>query len=245
MAETRRVAIVTGAAGGIGRAMTSGLLAAGVRVAGVDRDREPLEALAASAREEGKAPELLTIQADLTNDTAVDEITKATRARFGRIDILVNNAGIGPGSIRPDSWQRPLKFWEITPDLWRRFVAVHATAPLALANAVVPEMMREVGDGSSTSRPASARRRSSMSPRASRKRQRLPLRRQPLGPGPDARRSRPPRRFRDALAIVLTVRARRIIPRACRHDADRRIEFFHTTPSTEHCPIFFLFVPEN
>jgi NAD(P)-dependent dehydrogenase (short-subunit alcohol dehydrogenase family) len=55
----------------------------------------------------------------------------------------VNNAGIGPGSIRPDSWQRPLKFWEITPDQWRRFVAVHTTAPLALANAVVPEMMRE------------------------------------------------------------------------------------------------------
>jgi NAD(P)-dependent dehydrogenase (short-subunit alcohol dehydrogenase family) len=73
---------------------------------------------------------------------AADEITKATRPRFGRIDILVNNAGIGPGSIRPDSWQRPLRFREITPDQWRRFVAVHTTAPLALANAVVPEMMR-------------------------------------------------------------------------------------------------------
>src|ERR1700687_1395623 len=65
------------------------------------------------------------------------------RAGFGRIDILVNNAGIGPGAIRPDSWQRPLKFWEITPDQWRRFVAVHTTAPLALANAVVPNMMRQ------------------------------------------------------------------------------------------------------
>ena len=72
--------------------------------------------LAASAREQGKAAELLTIQADLTNDSAVDEITKGTRARFSRIDILVNNAGIGPGAIRSDSWQRPLKFWEITPD---------------------------------------------------------------------------------------------------------------------------------
>jgi NAD(P)-dependent dehydrogenase (short-subunit alcohol dehydrogenase family) len=143
MPETERVAIVTGAAGGIGRAMTTSLLAAGIKVAGVDRDREPLEALAASAREQGKAGELLTIQADLTNDSAAEEITKATRDRFGRIDILVNNAGIGPGSIRPDSWQRPLKFWEITPDQWRRFVAVHTTAPLALANTVVPEMMRE------------------------------------------------------------------------------------------------------
>ena len=143
MAENQRVAIVTGAAGGIGRAMTRGLLAAGLRVAGVDRDREPLEALTAGAGEQGKQDDLLTIQTDLTADSATDEITRATRARFGRIDILVNNAGIGPGSIRPDSWQRPLKFWEIAPDQWRRFVAVHTTAPLALTNAVVPEMMRQ------------------------------------------------------------------------------------------------------
>src|SRR5271165_459081 len=143
MAETQRVAIVTGAAGGIGRAMVRGLLAAGIRVAGVDRDREPLGALAASAREEGKGSELLTIQTDLTSDSAAGEITKATRDRFGRIVILINNAGIGPSAIRPDSWQRPLKFWEITPDQWRRFVAVHTTAPLALTNAVVSEMMHQ------------------------------------------------------------------------------------------------------
>jgi NAD(P)-dependent dehydrogenase (short-subunit alcohol dehydrogenase family) len=143
MAETQRVAVVTGAAGGIGRAMTRALVAAGIRVAGVDRDREPLEALAANAREQGKAADLLTVQTDLTGDSAAEEITKAARDRFGRIDILVNNAGIGPGTIRSDSWQRPLKFWEITPDQWRRFVAVHTTAPLALTNAVVPEMMRQ------------------------------------------------------------------------------------------------------
>ena len=143
MGETRRVAIVTGAAGGIGRAMTRGLLAAGIRVAGVDRDRGPLEAFAASVREQDKADDPLTIQTDLTSDAATEEITKVTRDQFGRIDILVNNAGIGPGAIRPGSWQRPLKFWEITPDQWRRFVAVHTTAPLALATAVVPEMMRQ------------------------------------------------------------------------------------------------------
>ncbi len=143
MSEIQRVAIVTGAAGGIGRALTRALLAAGIRVAGVDRDREPLEALAASVRERGKAAELLTIATDLTNDAAVEEIATVIRDRFGRIDILVNNAGIGPGAIRPDSWQRPLKFWEITPDQWRRFVAVHTTAPLALTKAVVPDMMRQ------------------------------------------------------------------------------------------------------
>jgi NAD(P)-dependent dehydrogenase (short-subunit alcohol dehydrogenase family) len=142
MSETRRVAIVTGAAGGIGREMVRGLLAAGIRVAGVDRDHGPLEALATIAREQGKAAELATIRTDLTQDTAIAEIVSATRARFGPADILVNNAGIGPGAIRPDSWQRPLKFWEITADQWRPFVAVHATAPFMLANAVVQDMMR-------------------------------------------------------------------------------------------------------
>src|SRR5580700_7851258 len=97
MTEVQRVAIVTGAAGGIGRAMTRTLLAAGIRVAGVDRDREPLEALAASAREQGKGDDLLTIQTDLASDSAANDITKATRTRFGRIDILVNNAKIGRG----------------------------------------------------------------------------------------------------------------------------------------------------
>ena len=143
MTENQRVAIVTGAAGGIGRAMTRALLAAGIRVAGVDRDREPLEALAASAREQGKAAELLTIQTDLTDDSAAEEITKATRDQVRPHRYSGQQCRHRPGAIRPDSWQRPLKFWEITPDQWRRFVAVHTTAPLALTNAVVPEMMRQ------------------------------------------------------------------------------------------------------
>jgi NAD(P)-dependent dehydrogenase (short-subunit alcohol dehydrogenase family) len=127
--------------------MTRALLAAGIRVAGVDRDREPLEALAASAREQGKGSELLTLQTDLSKDSAAEEITGATRDRFGPVDILVNNAGIGPGAIRPDSWQRPLKFWEITPDQWRRFVAVHTTAPLALANAHLRAVHQTLASG--------------------------------------------------------------------------------------------------
>jgi len=97
MTETQKVAIVTGAAGGIGRAMVRGLLAAGIRVSGVDRDREPLEALAASAGEQGNADKLLTIQTDLTNDSAVEEITDATRERFGRIDILGQQRQDRPG----------------------------------------------------------------------------------------------------------------------------------------------------
>ena len=108
---------------------------------------------AAEARNHAKATESCQFQTDLINASAIEEITKAACDRFGHIDILVNNAGIGPGAIRPDSWQRPLKFWEITPDQWHRFVAVHTTAPLALTNAVVPEMMRQGWPLQRTDRP--------------------------------------------------------------------------------------------
>ena len=141
MSETRRAAIVTGAAGGIGRVFVRNLLAAGIDVAATDRDEGPLAALVAVARDGGNAAELMTFRCDLEADGATEAIADAARARFGRIDILVNNAGVGPGVIRPDSWQRPLKFWEITPEIWRRFVAVHTAAPLALVNAVVHDMI--------------------------------------------------------------------------------------------------------
>jgi NAD(P)-dependent dehydrogenase (short-subunit alcohol dehydrogenase family) len=140
MSDTQRAAIVTGAAGGIGRALVTGLLGAGIRVAAVDRTRDGLNAVAAAAREQGREANLLTIEADLSRDGAVSDIVQQARGRFGAIDILVNNAGIGQATLRPGNWQQPLRFWDITADQWRQFVAVHTTAPLLLAQAVVPEM---------------------------------------------------------------------------------------------------------
>jgi len=140
MSDTQRAAIVTGAAGGIGRALVEGLLGAGIRVAAVDRTRDGLNAVAAAAREQGREANLLTIEADLSRDGAVSDIVQQARGRFGAIDILVNNAGIGQATLRPGNWQQPLRFWDITADQWRQFVAVHTTAPLLLAQAVVPEM---------------------------------------------------------------------------------------------------------
>ena len=62
--------------------------------------------------------------------------------RFGRIDILVNNAGIGQASVRADQRKNPIRFWEATPEQWNRFLAVNATAPIMMARAVVPHMLR-------------------------------------------------------------------------------------------------------
>jgi NAD(P)-dependent dehydrogenase (short-subunit alcohol dehydrogenase family) len=140
MSDTQRAAIVTGAAGGIGRALVKGLLGAGIRVAAVDRTRDGLDAVSAAAREQGRDANLLTVEADLSRDGAISDIVQQARGRFGSIDILVNNAGIGQATLRPGNWQQPLLFWDVTADQWRQFVAVHTTAPLLLAQAVVPEM---------------------------------------------------------------------------------------------------------
>src|SRR5579862_9006708 len=143
MSAEQRTAIVTGAAGGIGRELVLGLLGGGLGVAAVDRTAAGLAELAEMARQRQRGADLLTIEADLARDEAIDEIVSRARGRFGTIDILVNNAGVGQATLRTDNWQRPIKFWEVTPDQWRLFVAVHTTAPLALARALVPDMMRQ------------------------------------------------------------------------------------------------------
>jgi NAD(P)-dependent dehydrogenase (short-subunit alcohol dehydrogenase family) len=136
MAGERKVAIVTGAASGIGRAMALGLLKAGIDVAGVDRDAAGLEAL------KGGPGTLRAIAADLSDPASFDQIVAMALGISGRIDVLVNNAGIGQASVKADSRANPLRFWEITPEQWSRFVAVNATAPLMMARAVAPHMMK-------------------------------------------------------------------------------------------------------
>jgi NAD(P)-dependent dehydrogenase (short-subunit alcohol dehydrogenase family) len=143
MSGQQRTAIVTGAAGGIGRELVLGLLGNGLEVAAVDRTTQGLTELTQAAKERQRGANLLTIEADLARDEAVDEIVAKARSRFGVIDILVNNAGVGQATIRGDNWQRPIRFWEITPEQWKLFVAVHNNAPMALSRALVHDMMRQ------------------------------------------------------------------------------------------------------
>jgi len=67
---------------------------------------------------------------------------EAAGRTLGRIDVLVNNAGVGQASVRAEQRRKPIRFWEVTPEQWARFVAVNATAPLMMARAVAPAMMR-------------------------------------------------------------------------------------------------------
>ena len=141
MTGERQVAVVTGAASGIGRAMALGLLQGGINVAAVDKEADWLGELRAAAESKAPASALQTIPADLTDPASFETIVSTVLSTSGRIDVLVNNAGIGQGSIRADQRRNPIRFWEITPEQWDRFVAVNATAPLMMARAVVPHML--------------------------------------------------------------------------------------------------------
>jgi NAD(P)-dependent dehydrogenase (short-subunit alcohol dehydrogenase family) len=140
MATERKAAIVTGAASGLGRAMALGLVGSGMDVVAVDRNATALAALAPGAT--GTPASILPVPADLARPDAFDTIVAAALERFGRVDVLVNNAGIGQASVRADPRRNPIRFWEVTPEQWSRFLTVNATAPIMMARAVAPHMLR-------------------------------------------------------------------------------------------------------
>jgi NAD(P)-dependent dehydrogenase (short-subunit alcohol dehydrogenase family) len=83
MSEQQRTAIVTGAAGGIGRELVLGLLGKGLKVAAVDRTAQGLAELAQAAQQRQQGANLMTIEADLARDGSIDEIVSKARGRFG------------------------------------------------------------------------------------------------------------------------------------------------------------------
>ncbi len=135
-----RVVFLTGAAGGIGLAMTDALLAAGHAVAAVDRDAKALDRLA--GRHADTKERLHPILADLSTPAGCEAAIGAARARFAAIDGVVNNAGIGMSSVRPDAETRTPGIEELTPEIWDGFMAIFVRAPLILVRAALPDMKR-------------------------------------------------------------------------------------------------------
>ena len=139
MPTDNKAIIVTGAASGMGLAMTIALLTAGNDVTAVDRNGAALEALAKRAANlQGKVN---PVTADLAQPDSFAHVTGSALIRFGRIDALVNNAGIGQASIRNDQRKNPIRFWDTTPEQWNRFITVNAAAPINMARAVLPHML--------------------------------------------------------------------------------------------------------
>jgi NAD(P)-dependent dehydrogenase (short-subunit alcohol dehydrogenase family) len=125
-----QVAVVTGAARGIGEAISRELAAMGATVVLAARDRARLERIQREIVEAGGAAEATEL--DLLHDSSIDGLSKLVESRYRRCDILVNNAGIGLIG-------RPLH--EMSPEDWDRQMGTNLRGPYLMIRAFAPMMI--------------------------------------------------------------------------------------------------------
>jgi NAD(P)-dependent dehydrogenase (short-subunit alcohol dehydrogenase family) len=125
-----RVAVVTGASGGIGAALAAMLAAEGARVVLAARRREGLDRVAASIRDAGGVA--IPVITDVTDEDSLAGLLDTTRVEFGSVDVLVNNAG--------HLLWKPLE--ETTIAEWDHTFAVNVRAAAYLCGSVLPDMRR-------------------------------------------------------------------------------------------------------
>lgn len=130
---TGKVALITGAASGIGKAVMARLAQEGARVVGVDRNPEKLEA-AVNAASKGDG---LALACDVANPVAVEAMVAKAVERFGAIDVLVNSAGVANRERR--------KLHEMTLEDWDTVQSVNVRGVFLLLRTVIPNMLANGG----------------------------------------------------------------------------------------------------
>lgn len=130
MATEQRVAIVTGAARGIGAATAARLVGDGFRVALADIDHDAAHAAATAIQPDGDAAFALFV--DVASEASVREMIGTVLDRTGRIDVLVNNAGIA-GQAAPS--------WELPAGEWEKVLAIDLSSVYYGCRAVLPHMI--------------------------------------------------------------------------------------------------------
>ncbi len=133
---TGKVAVVTGAASGIGLALARRCAGEGMRVVLADVERDPLDAAAKDLATEHGDDRVLAVPTDVRDAAAVDALAAATFERFGTAHLLCNNAGVGVGGLA----------WTVPADRWRWIVEVNLLSVAHGVRAFVPRMI-EQGEG--------------------------------------------------------------------------------------------------
>lgn len=128
-----KTVLVTGAAGGIGRALCRRFGEEGARVIATDLNAEGLAEIHRELADAGHACESLVL--DITDYAAVHAAVETLIERHGHIDALVNNAG----------WDLPSPFLDTTPDFWTKVIAINLNGPLNLQHCVVKHMVQAGG----------------------------------------------------------------------------------------------------
>ncbi len=131
---TGKVALVSAASKGLGRAVATGLAREGAKVAMLSRDRERIEAAAADIRDETGA-ELLPLVTDVRNRDEIDKAIAATVERFGGLDILVTNAGGPPAG----------SFETVDDQAFVDAIELNLLSTIRLCRAAVPHMKEKGG----------------------------------------------------------------------------------------------------
>ncbi|MEU8891084.1 SDR family oxidoreductase [Streptomyces sp. NPDC048442] len=138
----QKIAVVTGAGSGIGRAVAVELAASGWSVALAGRRAEPLARTAELAAEVAAEPaggETLAVPTDVADPEAVTALFTAVRERFGRLDLLFNNAGtFGPGATPTE---------QLTYADWQSVVQVNVTGAFLCAQAAYRQMKEQSPQG--------------------------------------------------------------------------------------------------
>lgn len=128
-----KVAIVTGAGGGVGKAISKRLSSEGCKVIMLGRDRTKLQK---AASEIGNKKNTMTVIADITEEAEVLSAIDQTIKSFDKIDILVNNAGI---------INDPMAFHEMSEDQWDDLVKTNLFGMFRMTKSVIPIMMKNGG----------------------------------------------------------------------------------------------------
>lgn len=129
-----KVAVITGAASGMGKAMALLFAAEGAKVVATDTNQEGVNQLIEEIR--GKQHAVVGVTADVSNPEDVQRIMDTAIHEFGRIDILVNNAGVMDDFM-------PVA--EVSDQLWNRVLGINLNGPFYLCRLAVPLMLKQGG----------------------------------------------------------------------------------------------------